>query len=258
MAKKIHSSHREMRAFYNTSGQYLDMLATHDESYLPKYAEYVRKFIPPSSKIIDLGCGRGKSTSILSKYYDVIGADISRKFISYAKKKYKAKFVVCNALRLPFKNNTFDAAISYGLIEHVLDVPRCLDEAVRIVRPGGYVIIVAPNLSSPLRPLRLLFTKKGYEGFTSSRFETLLWLFKSIYWSFSKWVFQKPSFIYRKPMLNASGPDADATYISNPYDIKAYLLSKGLKVLRLTPPTFRWNFLPVISPHIGVVAVKKK
>jgi hypothetical protein len=57
-------------------------------------------------------------------------------------------------------------------------------------------------------------------------------------------------------MLNASGPDADATYISNPHDIKKYLAARGLKVKKLAPSTFSLNFLPIIPPHVGVVAVK--
>ncbi|MFH1182135.1 MAG: class I SAM-dependent methyltransferase [Candidatus Woesearchaeota archaeon] len=248
----------EMADFYNSSDAYLKMLAAHDDLYLPKYVQYVQKFVKPGSKIIDIGCGRGNSTALFSKTYDVIGADLSRKFIAYAKKNYKgAKFRVCSALDLPFPDSSFDAAVSYGVIEHITDVPKYLDEAMRVTKPGGCVIVVAPNLTSPLRPILAFFSAKGYVGFTSSRLQTFGWLVRSIGWSFSKWLAAKPRFIYRKPLLNASGPDADATYVSNPYDIKKYLISKGFEVVGLSPNTFSLNFLPVIPPHIGVVAIKK-
>ena len=251
------SSESEMENFYNSSDAYLAMLAAHDESYLPKYIDFIRKFVHKGSSIIDIGCGRGKSTQMLAGSYDVIGVDLSKKFISYAKRTYKGvRFRVCSALKLPFKDNSFDAAVSYSLIEHVTDVPRFLDEAIRITKPGGHVIVVAPNLSSPLRPLRVFFSARGYNGFTSSRIETVGWLLKGFYWSFSKWFAADPKFIYRKPKLNASGPDADATYVSNICDVRKYVASCGLTVLKSTPSTFSWNFLPIIYPHIGVVAVK--
>jgi len=249
----------EMSDFYNSSDAYLAMLKSHDDLYIPKFVDYVKKFVKPGSKLIDIGCGRGSSTAILSKTYNVIGTDLSAKFIAYAKQNYKGvKFQVCSALDLPFKNSSFDAAVSYGVVEHITDVPKFLDESIRVTRPGGFVIVVSPNLTSPLRPLRAFFSARGYDGFTSSRLQTLCWLFHSFGWSFSKWLASKPRFTYRKPLLNASGPDADATYVSNPQEIKKYLVSKGLVVVSLSPSTFGWNSLPISPPHIGVVAVKKQ
>lgn len=256
--KRMKQASSEMAEFYNSSNAYLKMLESHDNLYLPKYVRYLQKFIKPRSRIIDIGCGRGSSTSLLSKRYDAIGTDISKKFISYARQNYKdTKFRVCSALRLPYPDSSFDAAVSYGVVEHITDIPKYLDEAIRVTKSNGHIIVVSPNLTSPLRPIRALLSAKGYDGFTNSRSQTFLWLLRSIHWSISKSLAKSPRFIYRKPFLNASGPDADATYVSNPYDIKKYLISKGLEVISTSPSTFSWNFLPIISPHIGVVAVKR-
>ncbi len=53
--------------------------------------------------------------------------------------------VVASGDELPFKDNTVDFVISSHVIEHFYDPVKTIEEWLRVVRPGGYVFIIAPH-----------------------------------------------------------------------------------------------------------------
>jgi SAM-dependent methyltransferase len=58
----------------------------------------------------------------------------------------KAKVdIVADGGHLPFKDNEYDYVISSHVIEHFFDPIAVLEEWMRVVRPGGYVFIIAPS-----------------------------------------------------------------------------------------------------------------
>ena len=50
---------------------------------------------------------------------------------------------------LPFKDNYFDLILSHEVIEHVNDDLLCIREMVRVLRPGGRIILFCPNRGYP-------------------------------------------------------------------------------------------------------------
>jgi SAM-dependent methyltransferase len=46
---------------------------------------------------------------------------------------------------LPYADNTFDAVLSHEVIEHVADDRQAAREMIRVLRPGGRVILFCPN-----------------------------------------------------------------------------------------------------------------
>ena len=100
------------------------------------------------TKVVDIACGKGTSAIYLAEKYDceVVGIDISEDLvfqaIKLAEKKgleRKATFLVGDALQLPFSDNEFDAAVSQAMLVLVSDKRRAIQEALRVVRPGGYL-----------------------------------------------------------------------------------------------------------------------
>lgn len=51
--------------------------------------------------------------------------------------------------RLPFGDNSFDLVISLAVLEHVADVERVVEEAFRVLKPGGYAYFEVPNNLCP-------------------------------------------------------------------------------------------------------------
>ena len=107
--------------------------------------------LPKGSRILDVGCGIGGSSRILSKYYDlnVTGITISPAQVRRARELtplgLNCNFQVMDALDLKFEDGSFDAVWSVEAGAHMNDKTKFADEMLRIVRPGGYLALADWN-----------------------------------------------------------------------------------------------------------------
>lgn len=99
-------------------------------------------------KVLDVGSGNGY---VLSKYAiegaDVYGVDITQAGIDLCKARFdllglSGIFQVADAQSLPFPDNTFDCVCSMGVLHHVPDTQKALDEIFRVLKPGGRLIVM--------------------------------------------------------------------------------------------------------------------
>lgn len=132
--------------------------------------------------ILDLGCGEGTRLNKLFKNgKEGYGIDISSKAIELAHKKYpKLKFIVGDMECLPFEDKTFDLVYSAFVFEHLDNPVKVLGEAIRVLKEGGKLLIVAPNFGSPNRaspPFKGNRIGKLFNGFVKDLFPktTLEW-----------------------------------------------------------------------------------
>lgn len=101
--------------------------------------------------VLDLACGEGYGTFMLSKYaHRILGMDISDDAILDAQKKYATKaenlrFQQGSASNLTLENSTFDVVVSYETIEHLFEQSEMLSEIRRVLKPDGILIISSPN-----------------------------------------------------------------------------------------------------------------
>lgn len=111
-------------------------------------------------RLLDLGCGCGDKTAFWSlKAKEIIGLDLQNIFY----KPYISQLSFCkaDALHLPFADQTFNYIISLDALEHIEDDVGLIQEAWRVLKPSGTLIIETPNsdrLSS--RILRILNRRK--------------------------------------------------------------------------------------------------
>ncbi|HET8583538.1 MAG TPA: demethylmenaquinone methyltransferase [Jatrophihabitans sp.] len=97
-------------------------------------------------RVLDLAAGTGVSTVELARGgARAVACDFSlgmlRSGRALRRRRATVRFVAGDALRLPFADASFDAAVmSFGL-RNVADVPRALGELARVVRPGGRLVI---------------------------------------------------------------------------------------------------------------------
>lgn len=114
------------------------------------------KYLPKNGKIIEAGCGMGKWIIYLSKKgYDILGIDNNRYALTKLRKTQpQVKTRLADITNLPYKDESFDAYLSLGVIEHFEEGPqKALQEANRILKTGGLAIIEVPY-DSPLRKLK--------------------------------------------------------------------------------------------------------
>jgi demethylmenaquinone methyltransferase/2-methoxy-6-polyprenyl-1,4-benzoquinol methylase len=115
------------------------------------------------ARVLDVACGTGDLSLVLAEAgaVRVVGLDFCRPMLEIALRKAEADsrlipFVEGDALRLPFADETFDAAtIAFGL-RNLAGVADGLRELRRILRPGGRLAVL--EFSSPVVPgFRALF-----------------------------------------------------------------------------------------------------
>ena len=266
---------QRMRKFYETSQTYKHLLDAHDENYLRHYVDFVIRFAPKDSKILDLGCGNGISSRLLNQAnFDVVGTDISPLFLQDARNWEslhngpKLRYQVCDVLELPFKDESFDVICSNELIEHLPDVETALKEMVRVVRQDGRVLLSGPNLCSPLTSLldwtRLMCGKSGRPVWGETKQQAWQQFKQNCRRYFRKRFYAKePGFIYRNPDLqeNAIGGDADSAYLANPIDLAQFFKQNGFRIVKKAfgfgiKGRIVANVFPYLSPYITMVVQK--
>jgi len=130
------------------------------------------------TRVLDAGCGYGRGTDLLAnKAGSVVGLDISIMEISYAKKRFKhddLNFLWGDVLKLPFKDEAFDAIVSFQVIEHLREPEEYLSEIVRALKPRGLFAISTPNRELRLAPGEKPWEPDHFQEFNSEQLGQLL------------------------------------------------------------------------------------
>ena len=109
----------------------------------PLVSEFLNS-LEKNSMVLDVGCGNGKYLSE-NKNLVMFGTDRSGNLLSIAKEKnINAQCFIADSLKLPIKNECFDAAISIAVIHHfsneLLRI-QALKEIFRVIKKNGKVLI---------------------------------------------------------------------------------------------------------------------
>lgn len=100
---------------------------------------------PPSSlRVLDIGCGAGFLTNDLARAgFQVTGADLSPSSLAVARAHDitgAVDHVLADAYCLPFPAASFDVVTCLDFLEHVDDPAAVVEEAARVLRPGGLFV----------------------------------------------------------------------------------------------------------------------
>jgi len=146
------------------------------------YGESARKIVEMCKDGLVLDCGAGYP---LEQYENVFQIDIE---------KYPSTDVVTNALRLPFRDETFDGVISQSVVEHVQNPFRYVREIERVLKKGGHVVVDSAFLqpmhayphhyfNTSIRGLRYLFRSFDHIASRVAEYQlpwyTLRWVLNS-------------------------------------------------------------------------------
>jgi SAM-dependent methyltransferase len=124
------------------------------------YAELVRSKLEPSSRVLDLGCGRGGLVEQLEHPLEqVVGVDPD--VVSLREHRLAGEMALAAALSsaLPFEDGCFDVVFSSWVLEHLAEPRRMIGEIGRVLRPGGVFVFITPNKRHPLIALNNLINR---------------------------------------------------------------------------------------------------
>jgi len=117
-------------------------------------------------RVLDVGIGTGLSLADYSRSTRISGVDISEPMLRKAHERVRAlgltnveTLAVMDAKALAFAENTFDAVVAQYVITAVPDPEATLDDFVRVLKPGGELILVnhIGAESGPRRVFELAF-----------------------------------------------------------------------------------------------------
>src|ERR1043165_934658 len=126
--------------------------------YDRRWREMTRRVLDaqPGEKVLDLAAGTGVSTVAFARNGAYcVAADFSVGMLSSDAGREVPK-VAADAMRLPFANDSFDAATVVFGIRNFFDTQAALSEMLRVVKPGGRLL--GCEFSQPrFKPFRVLF-----------------------------------------------------------------------------------------------------
>jgi ubiquinone/menaquinone biosynthesis C-methylase UbiE len=111
-------------------------------------------FDQPAGKVLDVGCGPGVMTQeLLNRECTFWGVDPSSRMIEIARERFPENdgvhFDLGDALRLEQPTGFFDAVLCMGVIDSLKEPRQGIREMLRVLRPGGTLIVTVTNLQSP-------------------------------------------------------------------------------------------------------------
>lgn len=122
--------------------------------FLYPYIDEVKRCLPGDKELLalDIGCGTGSvAIPLAEKGFSVVAVDHSPEMIEIARRKAadkgvidKIRFVIGDAEKLDYPDDTFDLITCQGVMHHLTDRGPVLKEMRRVMRKSGYLYISEP------------------------------------------------------------------------------------------------------------------
>jgi SAM-dependent methyltransferase len=105
------------------------------------------RLLPSGTRtVLDLGCAFGFGTRMLAREFQVTGVDASPAYLRRAaRSRPRADYVLAAAHTVPLRDQAFDAVVLLDVIEHVPDERAVIQEAARLLAPGGTLVLSVPH-----------------------------------------------------------------------------------------------------------------
>ena len=100
----------------------------------------------PVSRILEIGGGRSGLTALLYPQAEIVNIDLDRSYAEAPTNRQPGTRFVCgDATRLPFADGTFELVTMFDVMEHISADSLAMAEALRVLAPGGALLVSTPN-----------------------------------------------------------------------------------------------------------------
>jgi ubiquinone/menaquinone biosynthesis C-methylase UbiE len=138
----------------------------------------IEEYARPSDRLLEIGFGEGYGAEIVQPWIsEYVGLEVDAQAVLHAAKRHASpglSFLQYDGVTLPFDDGTFELVISFQVIEHVVDPPRLLKEACRVLRGTGTALIVTPNRNHRVADGERPFNRYHVREFNSGELEALM------------------------------------------------------------------------------------
>jgi SAM-dependent methyltransferase len=107
-------------------------------------AELERLDLPADCRVLDAGCGSGRTMVELRRYGRVSGFDLNPLGVSHAQARGHADVRRARVEEIPWPDDSFDLITCLDVIEHTPDDVASLRELRRVARPGAALVVTVP------------------------------------------------------------------------------------------------------------------
>jgi SAM-dependent methyltransferase len=111
-------------------------------------AELERLPLPRPARVMDAGCGSGRTLQELVRYGEVTGIELNEEAAELARSRGIGEVRVGRLEELPWPDQSFDLITCLDVIEHTPDDLPAMAELHRVCRPGGWLLVTVPAYPS--------------------------------------------------------------------------------------------------------------
>jgi SAM-dependent methyltransferase len=206
-------SHQD--SYYRKNEAYAEHLAAWDAGLYSKYARELRP-LRAGARALDVGCGVGQVVARLQEAgFEAHGVDVSEPNIDRAR-KVSERCQLYDGRRLPFPDAHFASVGALNVLEHVDEPEAFIRELVRVVEPGGRVVLSSPNF----------FRVFGFRDYHPRNFQRLMAKRRQMRAAPESVRFDKMPPIVKEPF----SPDDDAIVATNALEMQFFLERAGCVV----------------------------
>ncbi|MCC7486336.1 MAG: class I SAM-dependent methyltransferase [Burkholderiales bacterium] len=174
-----HSTHPDFYNYYANESQSEATLERFRGIQSAVLRVAARTGLPSRLEVADIGCGAGTQSRLWAALgHRVRGLDVNEPLVSLARERAAAEaldiaFEVGSATALPWPDACVDVCLVPELLEHVADWRSVVNEAARVVRPGGLLYLSTTNVLCPKQQEFTLPCYSWYPGPLKRHYERL-------------------------------------------------------------------------------------